>query len=140
MPFLPQDKINQILELANIVDIISEVVTLTQVGRDYKGLCPFHPEKTPSFYVSQEKQVFHCFGCGMSGNIFTFMKEIKGLSFSESIESLAQRYGISLSYNKNARNKSHSNKERERILSINRISAEYFNNNLCTFLGFNLDM
>ena len=73
MAFIPEDKITDIRNAADIVEVISESVLLKKAGKDYKGLCPFHSEKTPSFTVSPEKQIFHCFGCGTGGNVFTFL-------------------------------------------------------------------
>ncbi|MGA1871082.1 MAG: DNA primase [bacterium] len=125
MSFISQDITNKILERADIVDIISDVVTLTQVGKDYKGLCPFHSEKTPSFHVNQDKQVFYCFGCGKGGNIFTFMKEHYGLSFYEALRTLAQRYGVSFSYIK-SKDREKDRSEHEKIKDINQSAAHCF--------------
>lgn len=81
---------------ADIVEIIGEHVALKKKGQNYTGLCPFHTEKTPSFVVSPGKQIFHCFGCGKGGNVFTFLMEKEGLAFYDAVEKLAARYGISL--------------------------------------------
>jgi len=79
--FIPEDKISEIKNSVDIVDIISDIVLLKKVGRNYVGLCPFHTEKTPSFTVSPEKQIFYCFGCGTGGNVFNFLMNHDGLSF-----------------------------------------------------------
>ena len=71
--FIPDEVIEEIRERADIIEVISDHMTLKKAGRNYKGLCPFHQEKTPSFMVSPEKQLFHCFGCGVGGNTFTFL-------------------------------------------------------------------
>ena len=80
----------------DIVDVISQYVTLKRSGRSYFGLCPFHKEKTPSFSVSVDKQIFHCFGCGAGGNVIHFIQKIENIDFKESIELLAERAGIVL--------------------------------------------
>ncbi|WP_319525063.1 DNA primase [uncultured Desulfosarcina sp.] len=94
--YIPDDKIEAIKNASDIVDIVSEVVSLRRAGRNLLGLCPFHAEKTPSFTVSPDKQIFHCFGCGAGGNVFTFLMKQGGLSFPEAARALARRYGIDL--------------------------------------------
>ena len=81
---ISEDIINQIKERINIVDVIGEYVNLKASGKNYKGLCPFHSEKTPSFTVSPEKGIFHCFGCGTGGNVITFLMKMKGISSYQS--------------------------------------------------------
>ena len=80
---IAEDKINQIRQAVDIVDVIGEYVQLKKQGRNYFGLCPFHGENTPSFSVSPDKQIFHCFGCGAGGNVFTFLMEIEGSLFKK---------------------------------------------------------
>ncbi len=92
----PESIINEILDRSNIVDIVSSYLPLKRSGRTYKAPCPFHPEKTPSFIVSLEKQIFHCFGCGVGGNAITFIMQYEKINFREAIEILAQRSGIPL--------------------------------------------
>ena len=87
--------IEEVRERNDIVDVISSYVTLTKKGRDYFGLCPFHSEKTASFSVSRNKQMYYCFGCHAGGNVFTFLMEYNRLSFSEAMEELARRGGVS---------------------------------------------
>jgi hypothetical protein len=91
---LTQDKISEIKNAADIVDIVSEGVLLKRAGKNYIGLCPFHSEKTPSFTVSPDKQIFHCFGCGTGGNVFNFLMKQEGLSFPEAAGRLAKRYSV----------------------------------------------
>ncbi len=91
------DDVEAVRQAVDIVDIVGRYVGLKQAGRDYKGLCPFHREKTPSFHVSPDKQVYHCFGCGAGGDVFTFLMRYLGLSFPEALEELAQEGGITLS-------------------------------------------
>ena len=80
----------------DIVDVISGYVALKRSGRSFFGLCPFHNEKSPSFAVSPDKQIFHCFGCGVGGNVFHFVSKIEGVGFRESVEMLANRANIAL--------------------------------------------
>lgn len=93
---ISKDKINDIKHSVNIVDIIGESVALTKAGRNYLGLCPFHGEKTPSFNVVEDKQFYHCFGCGRSGDVFKFIEEARGVSFSESVQIVAEKAGFQL--------------------------------------------
>lgn len=90
-----------ILESINIVDLISEYTPLKRTGRNYKGLCPFHNEKTPSFSVSEEKQFYHCFGCGVGGDAIKFIQEIENFDFLDAIEYLADKYGLDIESYKN---------------------------------------
>ncbi len=92
--FIPDEVIEEIRERADIIEVISDYVALKKVGRNYKGLCPFHQEKTPSFMVSPEKQLFHCFGCGVGGNVFTFLMKYEQIAFAEAARTLAQKYGV----------------------------------------------
>jgi len=88
--------IDRVREAVDILDVIGEYVQLKRVGKSYRGLCPFHVEKTPSFYVDPAKGVYHCFGCGASGNVFTFLMEIEGITFREALHRLAKRAGIDI--------------------------------------------
>lgn len=124
--FIPEDKVLEIKNAADIVDVISEVVHLKKSGKNFLGLCPFHSEKTPSFSVSPEKQIFYCFGCGVGGNIFSFLMKHDGLAFPEAARTLARRYGVdipkkSLTFEQNKRIT-----ERESLLNINRQAMDYF--------------
>jgi DNA primase len=94
--FIPDEKIREIRETSSIVEVISDFIALKKVGINYKGLCPFHNEKTPSFYVNDIKRFFHCFGCGTSGDVFAFLMKHDNLSFAEAARQLAKRYGIHL--------------------------------------------
>jgi DNA primase len=91
---IPEDVIDRVRENADIVEVISDHLQMKQSGRNFKALCPFHPEKTPSFMVSPEKQIFHCFGCGAGGNVFSFLMRIEGLTFPEAVRALGKRYNI----------------------------------------------
>ncbi|WP_022849708.1 DNA primase [Limisalsivibrio acetivorans] len=93
---IPQSVVDEVLDSADILDVVGEVVKLKKAGTRYKGLCPFHSEKTPSFTVTPEKNLFHCFGCGAGGNIFTFVSRFHNLGFPDAVMFLAERYGISV--------------------------------------------
>ena len=88
--------IDEIRSSNDIVDVISQYVALRRSGRNYMALCPFHNEKSPSFSVSRDKQIFHCFGCGVGGDVFRFIEKIENIDFRESIGILAERAGITL--------------------------------------------
>ena len=96
MPRYSDEIIEEVRQSNDIVDIISQYMHLKRSGRNYFGLCPFHNEKSPSFSVSPDKQIFHCFGCGVGGNVFTFLMKIEGISFIEAVQSLAERANIQL--------------------------------------------
>ncbi len=125
---IPESKIEEIRNSANIVDIISEYVQLRKRGKNYIGLCPFHSEKTPSFTVSEEKQIFHCFGCHTGGNVFKFLTEFHKISFVEAVQELAEQLGITLEYEEGASTEKQS--EQEELYDINTEAARHFSNNL----------
>ena len=112
--------VDEILSRCNIVDVIGSVVTLKKRGANYTGLCPFHNEKTPSFVVSETKQIFTCFGCHTSGNVIKFVMLYYNLSFPEALDKLASQYGIE--YKRN----SYNNKQRDLYYQINTQAARYF--------------
>ncbi|TMW73844.1 DNA primase [Alteribacter natronophilus] len=93
---IPEEKIEEIRKASDIVDVIGDYIQLKKQGRNMTGLCPFHGEKTPSFSVSPDKQLYHCFGCGAGGNVFSFIMESEGISFIESVQRLGERAGIDL--------------------------------------------
>lgn len=93
---IPEEVIEQIRTQSDIVDVISEYMQLTKRGRNWFGLCPFHGEQTPSFSVSTDKQIFHCFGCGAGGNAITFVMDIENISFPDAVVKLGERAGIHL--------------------------------------------
>src|SRR5260221_6001901 len=93
---MPADAVVEIKSRLDIIDVIGAYVRLQKSGREYKGLCPFHGEKTPSFMVNQERQVFHCHGCNEGGDILTFVQKIERLEFREALEMLAERAGVEL--------------------------------------------
>ena len=113
----------------DIVDVISQYIGLKRSGRNYFGLCPFHNEKSPSFSVSPDKQIFHCFGCGVGGNVITFISKIEGIGFKESIEVLAERANIKLP---SIDNSVDSKKEelKAKVYKVNSFTAEYYHKRL----------
>ncbi|HHW56972.1 MAG TPA: DNA primase [Clostridia bacterium] len=125
-----RELIEKVIEANDIVEVISEYVELKKAGKEFKGLCPFHREKTPSFMVSQEKQVYHCFGCNASGNVMTFIMYIENLSFKEAIEFLADRAGISIKENYLSEEEYRKKKLIDEIYKINKLAAMYFHNKL----------
>ena len=128
--FIPEDKILEIKNAADIVELVSEVVQLKKAGKNFVGLCPFHTEKTPSFTVSPEKQIFYCFGCGVGGNIFSFLMKNDGLAFPEAARSLARRYGIDIPRRSLTPEQKKRMGERESLLNINRQAMDFFSRSL----------
>lgn len=124
MPYYPDDVVNEVFMQNDIVDYVSRYVRLKRVGRDYSGLCPFHKEKSPSFHVSGEKQLFHCFGCGASGNLVQFVMRAEGLDFVEALKLLAERAGIELPEAGEAAGEAQQN--RKKTYEMNKIAARFF--------------
>jgi DNA primase len=124
--FIPDDKIADVRNAANIADVISDYVALKKAGKNLVGLCPFHADKAPSFTVSEEKQIFHCFGCGQGGNVFSFLMMYHNLSFPEAVRSLAKRYGIEIPTRHMSPGQRRQLEEKERLLEINQQAAQYF--------------
>lgn len=116
--------LDEIRNRANIVEVVSEYVTLRKAGRNFVGLCPFHREKTPSFSVNPDKQIFYCFGCGEGGDVFSFLMKINNTGFPEALKLLAGKLGIALEQYKRPADAESSPKSR--IFRINAIASEYF--------------
>ena len=121
--------IEEVRQTNDIVDIISQYVHLKRSGRNYFGLCPFHNEKSPSFSVSPDKQIFHCFGCGVGGNVFTFLTKIEGINFVEAVQTLAERSNIQLPTLESGGDNA---KEilKSKVLKVNEFAANYYHENL----------
>jgi DNA primase len=117
---IKREIIEKVRERADIVEVISSYIPLKPAGKNYRALCPFHKEKTPSFTVSPEKGLFHCFGCGVGGNVFTFLMRYEGISFYEAVKSLAERYGIPIEEVEGVQEKL------EPYFEINRMANEIF--------------
>lgn len=118
--FIDNSSIDELKASINIVDEISKVVPLKRAGANYKGCCPFHNEKTPSFVVSEQKQIFTCFGCGETGNVIKFTQRYYNLDFAEAIEKLARENGITIKHSGT------EDKDRERYYEINKEAARFF--------------
>ena len=129
MPRYSDETIEEVRQANDIVDVISQYVHLKRSGRNFFGLCPFHNEKSPSFSVSPDKQIFHCFGCGVGGNVFTFLTKIEGINFVEAVQTLAERANIQLPTFEN-----NVDKEKEelktKVYKVNEFTAEYYHENL----------
>ena len=122
--FIDEVKVNN-----DILDIISQYVILKRSGRNFLGLCPFHKEKTPSFSVSPDKQIFHCFGCGAGGDVISFICKIENVNYKEAIEILAEKAGLTLPVSDNSQD---MRKEmlKKRVYEINEIVANFYHENL----------
>lgn len=125
--FYPEELVEEIRQRNDLVDVVSSYVKLSKKGSAYMGLCPFHGEKTPSFSVSRQKQMYHCFGCGVGGNVFTFLMEYENYTFLEAVEYLANRAGVQLpeatEYSEEARR---AKDLRQRLLEVNKWAAKYY--------------
>ena len=121
--------IEEVRSSNDIVDVISQYVTLKRSGRNYFGLCPFHKEKSPSFSVSPDKQIYHCFGCGVGGNVFHFLSKIENITFRESIEELAERAGITLPV-LDSREDTKQMELKTKVYEINALAAQFYHENL----------
>jgi len=124
------DKIEQVRDRTDIVELVSQYVDLKTSGRNRMGLCPFHAEKTPSFSVNAERQFYHCFGCGAGGDVFSFLMHSEGLSFPDAVRRLADRAGIDLEERPLTAPERAQIEERERLYRINGLAADYFHANL----------
>ena len=123
--------LDEVVAQNDIADVVSGYVTLTRKGGNLFGLCPFHNEKTPSFSVAPDKQIYHCFGCKKGGGVFNFIMEIENLSFPEAVAFLANRAGMQLPEQSN----DPGAKKRQRLLALNRDAARFFHAQLKTPAG-----
>lgn len=129
---LAKEKINELKQSVNIVDIIGESVALTKAGRNYLGLCPFHGEKTPSFNVVEDKQFYHCFGCGKSGDVFKFIEEFRGVSFADAVAIIAEKAGFQTEFipaNQQAESRQHPHQV---LFDIHKDAAKFYHAFLMT--------
>ena len=124
---MEQTQIDRILESNNIVDVISSYFPLKKSGSNYKARCPFHDEKTPSFVVSEKKQIFKCFGCGVAGNAITFVRDYEKVSFLEAVKKLAARVGITIAETKTFQK---DESKRDLIYKIYELTSQFFQDNL----------
>lgn len=126
MPFYDENVIEEVRSRNDIVDVISGYVRLKKQGSNYFGLCPFHNEKSPSFSVTRDKQMYYCFGCGAGGNVYTFLMEYENLSFGEAVETLAERAGIVLPKQEYSSQMRQEADARQRILEVNKEAGKYY--------------
>ena len=124
-----EEIVEEVRQNNDIVSVISQYVHLSRKGRNYFGLCPFHNEKSPSFSVSPDRQIFHCFGCGVGGNVYTFLMKIEGITFKEAIETLAEKANIQLPVLENGQD-SIREELKAKVYKVNEFTAEYYHQNL----------
>lgn len=117
------DQVSQIKQKLDVVDVVGSYVSLKKAGRNYRGICPFHSEKTPSFMVSPELQIFKCFGCGAAGDIFNFIEQIEGVDFPTALEQLAEKAGVKLEKS----DYDPQNAIKKQIYFINELTAKFYN-------------
>jgi DNA primase len=130
MPLFPQPFIDEVRAVADIVTVISDHVSLRKAGASYKGLCPFHGEKTPSFTVNRDRGFFHCFGCGAGGDVFKFVELQEKVGFTDAVRHLAQRFGISVPELEASEQGRESAAERESLLKAHEVAAAFFQEQL----------
>lgn len=123
---IADEKINDIRERIDIVDVVGSYLPLKRSGANHTGLCPFHAEKTPSFNVNAPRQIFHCFGCGVGGNVFSFLMKIEGLSFPEAVRRLGERVGIEVEEETLSPEEQRRRDELELLGRINGVAAEFY--------------
>ena len=123
----PQHFLDELASRNDIVDVVSSYVTLTKKGSNYFGLCPFHNEKTGSFSVAPDKQIYHCFGCGKGGSVIGFIMEIENLSFPDAVRFLAKRVGLDVPEDDMDQAAA---RRRQRMLQLNKDAARWFYENL----------
>jgi DNA primase len=133
MSTIPQHLIDEVRLASDVVAVVSDYVTLKKSGRNFFGLCPFHPEKSPSFSVNPDKQIFHCFGCGVGGNVFTFIQRQQGVSFPESVRLLAKRAGITIP--EPEAEDATAAQEKDALYFVNKLAAEFFQQMLFSEAG-----
>jgi DNA primase len=126
MPFIPEDKLLEIKDAASLEEVVGQYVKLQVRGKNLVGLCPFHADTTPSFTVAPEKGIFHCFGCGAGGNIFSFLMQYHRLSFPEAVQELARRYGIPITFKDLGPGGGQQAKKRTLAYEINLLAAAFY--------------
>ncbi|MGA9755676.1 MAG: DNA primase [Desulfobaccales bacterium] len=135
MAFIPEDKLLEIKDAASIEEVVGQYVKLTQKGKNLLGLCPFHADTAPSFTVAPEKGIFHCFGCGAGGNVFSFLMQYHRLSFPEAVQELARRYGIPLSLKELGPEGAQQAKKRTQAYEANAAAAAFYAATLASSQG-----
>lgn len=128
--YIPPETVNEIIQKADIVEVISKYLTLKKTGKNFVGLCPFHSEDTPSFSVSPDKQIFYCFGCQKGGNVLQFIMEMESITLPEAAEKLAEQVGVSIPRQKLSPMEAARNAQRHDLLHIHELAADFFAQNL----------
>lgn len=123
---IPQEVIDEVREKTNIVEVIGQYVQLKKSGKNYLGLCPFHEEKSPSFSVAEDKQIFHCFGCGKGGNVYTFLQELEGVSFPEAVQKVAEMEQIPLNIEVNFETGPKENTQQTRLIQLHEQTRDLY--------------
>ncbi len=123
---ISEAKIAEVRERTDIVELIGQYVSLKRSGANHMGLCPFHSEKSPSFSVNAARQFFHCFGCGVGGDVFSFLMQIEGMTFPDAVRRLAERAGIELEERTLSPEEERLRQQRERLYQVNKVAAAYF--------------
>ena len=126
MSMIPDDKVSEVRERTSILEVVSDYVSLRKSGANYQGLCPFHGEKTPSFNVNPGRGIFHCFGCGLGGNAFSFIMKIEGLSFPEAVKFLAKRVGVTIEDRPPTPQEKRRLDEKEALYRVNDLAADFY--------------
>lgn len=126
----PESVINDVLDRSNIVDVVTSYLPLKRVGRNFKACCPFHPEKTASFIVSADKQIYHCFGCGVGGNALSFIMQYEKLNFREALEALAQRSGIPLPEPERTEYQKSNDDNKKNLYDLYEKASQFYHSNL----------
>lgn len=122
----PEELVEEVRLRSDIVDVVGSCVKLQKKGSSYFGLCPFHSEKSPSFSVSPQKQIFYCFGCGVGGNVFSFVMKYENFTFLEALQHLADRAGVKLPEMEMSKEAKAREAKKTQILEANREAAAYF--------------
>ena len=125
---IDRETVQRIMDSANIVDVVSEFVTLKRAGVNYRGLCPFHDEKTPSFYVSPARGICKCFSCGKGGNVVHFLMEHEQFTYPEALRWLANKYNIEIRETEQTEEERQAENVRESMFVLNEWAAKYFQN------------
>ncbi len=135
MALFPQSFLDDLRLQADIVQVVQETVSLRRVGSRYVGLCPFHNEKSPSFGVNREEGLFHCFGCGVGGNVFKFVELHERLSFPEAVRVIAKKFGVAIPETSDGRNDPAADGERENLIALHEVAAKFYRDVLASEAG-----
>ncbi len=129
MPQIPQGTVDLVRETSDILEIISQFVDLKQRGANYFGICPFHDENTASFSVAPSKQIYHCFGCNVGGNVFSFVMEYQKISFPEAVKYVAEYYSIKIEFREN----DYNSEMNTALYELHDIATQLYQNSLYLF-------